>query len=77
MEYWVQLGEYDRKSNQSTRMVPRIPGPLPPSLPGSDTLPTPTNAPIEQLRKGKAILYPDYFFKYHDIALIELEEPVS
>ncbi|KAK3888935.1 hypothetical protein Pcinc_007036 [Petrolisthes cinctipes] len=76
IEYWVKVGEYDRQINRSQVLIPRIPGRVPSSLRSTPPLPTPSEAPSEQIRRGKAIIYPDYFFKYHDIALIELETPV-
>ncbi|KAK4315102.1 hypothetical protein Pmani_013652 [Petrolisthes manimaculis] len=77
IEYWVKLGEYDREINRSQVNIASIPGVVvPSSLPSLPPVPTSPQAPSEQIRRGKAIIYPDYFFKYHDIALIQLETPV-
>ncbi|XP_045120798.1 phenoloxidase-activating factor 3-like [Portunus trituberculatus] len=80
-EYWVTLGEHDRKISRFNDTLPVIKGPVPQSLRFGDRLASFTNtrAPIEQLvRVEEVIRHPEYhFFKYFDIALLKLNTPAS
>ncbi|XP_047480735.1 venom protease-like [Penaeus chinensis] len=78
-QYMVKLGEHDL-AHDNQNVASRIRGDLPSSLYKVESLrlDTTESSKVEQLLRGRFILYPEYHhFKYHDIALIALEKPAT
>lgn len=78
-QYMVKLGEHDL-AHDNENVASRVRGDLPSSLYKVESLrqDATESTKVEQLLKGRFILYPEYHhFKYYDIALIALEKPVG